>query len=396
MRTSAGNDMSPAPNKMENDYLAVTIHGDGTLAVTDKATGRCYPGLHFFEDAGDVGDYWAYYPAYENEIHTSIGSVARIWCEENGPLCATYGVEVTMRVPAFCDRSEGGVKGDSRRSKATRDLVITSRVSLSRNAKRVAIRTVVNNTVEDHRLRVMFPTHLNAAVSHAAGHFTVDERPVDPQRMPDGTFYPEMQTHPQQMFASLSDGRNGFSVVNNCFTEFEVLRDEERTLAITLFRSMRNRICTEFRTTGAFPRQKGGQCLRTMEFAYAIYTHQGTWVDGNVYRQAEELNVPPTVYQTAPHNKGTWPLEQSLFAVEPNNLVMSALKQACDRKSFVMRLFNPTNETVDGIVRFNVDIKRAYKTNMNETRIEEIRVAADNILSFDVGKGKIVTIEIEV
>ncbi|HUW99596.1 MAG: glycoside hydrolase family 38 C-terminal domain-containing protein [Phycisphaerae bacterium] len=395
MRTSRGKEIRREPNVLENEHLRASVEADGTLTLLDKATGRTYRGLNAFEDAGDAGDYWAYYPPYEEQTHTSRGCPVRIWCEENGALSATLAVEVTMHLPASGSRTIAGVRGESRRSAETRDLVITSRLTLRRGARRLDIRTDVENTIEDHRLRALFPTDLAATHSCASGHFTVDERPVDPVRNPDGTFWPEMQTHPQQHFVDVSDGRRGLAILNAGLTEYEVLRDGRATVALTLFRSVSNRICTEFRATGDFPMQKGGQCLRRMEFAYALCPHKSDWVQGGVFDEADAFGAPPGLYQVSPQARGTMPLKASLFSVEPANLILSALKCAEDRGTFILRLFNPTAKALDGRVTLTAGVKRAFLVTLDEVRQGPVRVEGGRTVRLKVPRGRIVTLEVE-
>ncbi|MHC4413487.1 MAG: glycoside hydrolase family 38 N-terminal domain-containing protein, partial [Planctomycetota bacterium] len=98
-RKSAGGEISQAPNRLENEYLSVTVNSNGTINLTDKVSGGEYNNLLYYEDTGDVGDYWVHFQPYENQIHNSLGGKARIWCEENGPLAATITVEVKMQLP---------------------------------------------------------------------------------------------------------------------------------------------------------------------------------------------------------------------------------------------------------------------------------------------------------
>jgi mannosylglycerate hydrolase len=395
MRRSAGDEIFRPPATLENERLRLVAEPDGTLTLTDKESGRVYRDLNAFQNAGDAGDYWAYYPPYQDQVHTSQGGAVRIWCEENGPLAATLAVEMTMEVPARGTRAIAGVRGESRRSSDTRRLVVTSQVTLRRAAGRAEVRTEVENTVEDHRLRVLFPTDLAASHAAASGHFTVDERPVEPRRLADGTFYPEMQTHPQAHFVDVSDGERGLAILNNCLTEYEVLRDGRTTLALTLFRSVANRICTEWRASGDFPMQKGGQSLRTMVFEYALYPHAGDWAAGGVYEEAEAFNAPPVLYQASAHAEGTLPPAASLFAVEPADLVLSAFKQAEDRESFILRLCNPTRDSLEGRVSVPARVGKAWRTNLNEQREEEIPVEEAGSVRVSVPPGRIVTIEVE-
>jgi len=395
-RTSAGHDIAKAPTTLENEFLRVEVQADGTFHLTDKARDRTVRNTHYFEDTGDVGDYWVYFAPYNNKTFVSTGCPARIWLEDNGPLSATLAVEISLEVPARARIPERSVRGESRRSDDGTRLKITSWLTLKRGARRLDIRTRVENTAEDHRLRVMIPTDIQTDYADAAGHFTVDRRPIIPPRDETGAFYPEMQTLPQQTFVDVSDGQTGLAVVNNCLTEYQLLDDARRTLALTLFRAVRNRICTEERATGNFPHQKGGQLLQTLEYEYALYTHEGDWDRGAVYREAQALNVPPAVFQISPHDKGDLPLKRSFFSITPETLILSALKKAEDRDSFIVRIFNPTNATVQGAVTFPVPPKKAFVVNLNEARQEELPLDGTPTIQVSVGTKKILTLEIEV
>ena len=395
IRTSTGEEIYHSPRLLENEFLKVTVESDGTISLHDKATGRIYRDLHYFEDAGDIGDYWIYYPLHRNQIHTSHECPTRIWCEDDGPLAATLVIEKTMTLPAYGLHPGAGIKGQSRRSEETNNLVITSWLTLKRGSHRLEIKTKIKNTVKDHRLRVIFPTDLNASHSEASGHFTVDKRPIEPAKSPDGTYWPEMQTLPQQHFVDISDGKHGLAILNNSLTEYEVLRDGCNSVALTLFRCMRNRICTEACASSEYPTQKGGQSLREMIFEYALYPHEGTWDEAKVYTEAETLNTPVGTYQITAHEGGSLPLTQSLFSVEPDNLILSAFKKAEDRDSYILRMFNPTDEAIDGVIKLSSPVKNVWLTNLNEDRESEIVLKSKNEVPVAAGPNKIVTVELE-
>ncbi len=392
MRTSNGDCISKALDTMENEYLKVKVESNGTVSMVDKASGRLYRSLNYFEDTGDCGDYWVYYPPYHNRVYSSKGCPVRMWQEDNGALSATIGVEIKMRVPAFALRSENAIKGESRRSDEERELTFTCRYTLKKGSKRVDVSLKVDNTAEDHRLRLMFDTGIKAEFSDAAGHFTVDRRPVCPPKDKNGTFYPEMQTLPMQSFVDLSDGRHGFAVLNNCFSEFEAMNNDEGTLSITLFRSVRNIICSEFRSAGAFPHENGGQSLGIQEYAYSLYPHEGDWSQAEAYVEAERLNLPPKIVQTS-RNKGIMPLEHSFLSIKPSNLILSALKRSEDRNSYILRVFNPTGDKVHGNISIFAGIKEAYITDLNEDRLESLAVEQEHSITIEVGGNKIVTLE---
>ncbi|MCU0771121.1 MAG: glycosyl hydrolase-related protein [Verrucomicrobia bacterium] len=392
-RTSRGDEISRAAGALENEFLEARVNPDGTLALRDKVSGRVYPRLNYLEDSGDCGDYWVHYPPYENRIFTSLGARARIWTEENGPLSATVAAEVTLRLPVRADRPERGVQGPSRRVADERDLTFSVRYTLRRGARRVEVRLRLDNTVEDHRLRVLFDTGLQAACSHAAGHFTVDARPVQPVRDESGEYHPEMQTLPMQGFVDLSDGAHGLAVVSNCFSEFEARDNREGTLAITLLRGVRNIICTEFRSAGVFPHEPGGQSLGVHEFDYALLPHAGGWSEAGLYGETGRFNVPVIAVQTSPH-AGSLPHRLAFLEVQPDGVVVTALKQAEDRDSFILRLFNPGGASVTAVLRLTVPIREAFLTNLNEDRLEPLAVQDGCTVGTPVGPNKIVTLEL--
>jgi mannosylglycerate hydrolase len=394
MRTSPGGDIAPQPRVLENEHLRVEVNADGTLDMTDKTRNRTVSGMHYFEDSGDIGDYWAHYPPRDNRVFTSQGQQARIWLENNGPLSATLAVEMRMSLPARATMPEKAVIGESSRSDDSVDVTILSRFTLRRGSRRLDVRTTIENTAEDHRMRLMIPSDIRTDAADAAGHFTVDHRPHLPPRDDRGEYWPEMATLPMQMFVDVSDEAQGLAIVSNSFTEYQLLDDARRTVAITLFRAVRNRICTEYRSTGSFPHQKGGQVLRTLDYEYAIYPHDGDWQAGQVFGEALALNVKPVAFQFSAGEGGRLPVEASLFSVEPVELVVSAFKRAEDREAVILRVYNPSSETVEGRVSVRGGMQKAWKLNLNEEREEDLAAASDGALAISIASNEIVTIEI--
>ncbi len=394
MRKSAGGFIGQGANLLENAFLRLEVNPDGTFDLADKQAGRTIRGMHYFEDEGDTGDYWAYYPPYRNQIVSSRGFGSRIWMEDNGSLSATIGIETKMEIPAKAEYGNVKIQGHGKRSEELVEMRVVSRITLNRDCPHVRISTSIDNPARDHRVRLMIPTDIQTDFSDAAGHFTVDRRGMVHEKDADGKFYPEMALRPQGVFASVNDGEKGLAVLNNCLTEFQLLDDERRTLALTLFRATRNRICVESRVSSEFPEQLGSQMLRTLEFEYAIYPHRGDWVAGRVFAEADKLNAKPVAVQVSRNAEGDLPVAASHYCIDNDALVLSAIKKTEDRDSMVVRLYNPTNETQEGTIRFGLPVSRAWKTNLLEVRGEELPLEG-GVLALSVPKGKIVTIEVE-
>lgn len=396
MRKESEGLISSAPNQMENEHLKVTILPNGTLNIVDKGTGKEYANLHYFEDTGDVGNYWTYYPPYENKTYNSLCSVAKIWCQDNGPLAATYGVEVVMQLPASASEPLYGIQGPSRRSEDFVDMKITSWLTLKRGSKRLDVKTKVCNTAQNHRLRVVLPTGIKTEQACASGHFTVDKRPVTQVCATDKEYYPEMQTLPMQHFVDVSDGTVGLAVVHNSLLEYEFTNDEQSHLYLTLFRSVSSMIVTGWRCVPFFPQQQGNYLLRDLEYEYAIYPHQGDFGEGKVYEQAERLNVPLSPVQTCAHTLGHLPQKMSFMSIEPENLILSAFKKSEDRHSYVLRVFNPLDKTIHGKINLSTSFNEVYLLNLNEERKIKLNTDDKNTISICIEHHKIISIEVVV
>jgi mannosylglycerate hydrolase len=388
-----GDALSREPRTLENEFLKVVADANGTLCLTDKTSGRVIPGLLEFEDTGDTGDYWAHYKPAENRQIYSAGAPAEIWLEENGPLSATLAIRLDLRIPQGAEFPHQNLQGCGRRSEIETNLQITSRVTLERGGRSVRIKTRVDNRAENHRLRVLIPTDVQTDFADSAGHFHVDRRAARPVHNGNNESYPEMQTLPMQRFVDVSDGAAGFAVLSNSLTEYQLLDDSRRTLALTLFRSVRNRICTEKRCTGDFPDQKGAQLLQTMEFDYALYPHAGDWNEGRVYAAADRLNAEPMAFQITPVSDGNLALEDSLFRLDSDALVLSSVKKLEDRDGVALRLFNPTSAKAEGVLHIRAAIGGIYRLNINEQRQADLG-PADGTVSLALGKGEIFTLEL--
>jgi mannosylglycerate hydrolase len=204
-----------------------------------------------------------------------------------------------------------------------------------------------------------------------------------------------MGTLPQNNFVDVSDGKNGVAFLSNSLTEYEVLENEERTVALSLLRAVCNWICTETRVGSDFPSQKGGQCLGFHELHYAIRPHAGDWQGANIPLAADLFNAPQRLVQTR-INKGTLPAKKaSLFEIDNPLVRCSAIKKAEDRDTWVVRLYNPTGETQRARVRFHAPLAKAWETNLNEKRLEALKVTKSNAVAIAVGPRKIMTIEVK-
>ena len=85
----------------------------------------------------------------------------------------------------------------------------------------------------------------------------------------------------------------------------------------------------------------------------------------------------------------------SLFEIENPAIRFAALKKTEDRNTFVVRVYNPTAETQKCNLKFHTPVSRAWQTNLNEKREQELKVTKSNQVQIAAPSNKIVTVEIK-
>lgn len=413
--TEALTSLQASGNTMENEFLKVKINANGALTITDKRTGKTYRNVNVFEDAGDAGDEYNYSPPREDRVITSGKDGASVRLVARGPVAAVFRVDLRMALP------KGLVKSRKRRSAKETVCPITSFVTLYPKIPRVDIKTIVQNNAKDHRLRVLVPTGLKTSFSYAEEHFDVVKRPVKPiptgypeeliklrkdaggwtdlPEKPEGWIEDPSSTHPHQTFVDINDGKTGVAVMNKGLPEYEVLEGEEGvTIALTLLRCVgwlsRPNLAVRRGNAGPTIPTPEAQCPGRHLFEYAVTPHGGTWENSRAYQSAHQFNVPFRTQQTGKHG-GSLPEALSFISIEPENLVLSAVKKAEGENALIIRFYNITEKRTRGEIRLYRPVAGAEIVDLNEKSTDHsLRVASDGSVPIDVGPKKIISVKV--
>jgi len=347
--------MLKQPQVMENEYLRVSINANGTYDVLEKESGRWYKGLGFLKDTGEIGNPWEHNVPEYDKTFTTLNEKADITLLTEGELETSFKVVINWALP------EGRAADEKSRSKHLNPCLVETILSLKKGARFLEIETTVHNNSEDHYLQVGFPTDINAEFSHAQGQFDVVKREVAKK---DYSLYDEipMTEHPMNSFVDLSDGKHGVAILNTGLKAYETDDDEQRTLYITLLRCFPLRICVTQDMQNYSNWEKGSQCLGKNVFRYAFMPHTGDWESANVWGESERFNLRFGVAQLAPTGHGKNPLAHSFLELTTEALNVSAVKRAEDGSGYVVRLFNPSDSTVNAAIRLNGGLAPIDKT----------------------------------
>jgi alpha-mannosidase len=380
--------MMVANDTMENEFLRVQFRPNGVFDLTHKPSGRVFRNCHFFEDEAEAGDPWTHISPLANAKVSSLGCAAQLTVVEDGELQTTVQVDMVMQVP------KGLAPGKQRRSDELVALPISSRITLRNGCPRLDIVTTFDNQAMDHRLRVCFPTGIAAAGVDVETAFDVVTRSIE---LPDTRDWvePMTGTQPHLSFVGISDGNVGLALISHGLVEYEVQDNEWRTMLLTLIKGVR------YPKVGLPPErverldQVGSQCLGRHTCAYALYPHFGNWEDGEVFAQTYRHFAPVRAFQCG-ISAGDLPPRLSFLRLQPNGLVLSAVKKCEERDSLIVRFFNPTEKAVEGHLHLARPIRKAYLTNLNEERMRPLPLGDSGDLRLEVPHKKIVTVELEV
>jgi alpha-mannosidase len=128
-------------------------------------------------------------------------------------------------------------------------------------------------------------------------------------------------------------------------------------------------------------------------FTYSLYPHPGEWRNATTVRQGYELNNP-LIALAQPAHAGGLPASHSFLWVEPDNLIVTALKRAEDSDDVVLRFYESAGATARARVVPGFDWASASDVNLMESPTgAPIDIGKDQI-RLDVGPSEIKTLRL--
>ncbi|AQQ70157.1 Mannosylglycerate hydrolase [Limihaloglobus sulfuriphilus] len=374
---------------LENEHLRVQINSDGTFNILNKKTAEYSERLHYFCDDASTGNAHKHKGTLRDFTVTSLGCNSIITLIENNTLRATWKVELAMMIP---DRADHAARD---RSHSRVELPVEMYLTLRKDSNALEIKTVIENTAKDHRLRIMMPTGVKTDYAYADGPFDVLKRSLlwDDTKDNMEEYHPYK---PMQRFVTLSDDSRGFSFISKGLGEYEVIDDSDRTLAITLMRTSRAYMrANRGVMTPAEYEQNLGQHLigiGKLEFEYAIYPHEGDWRQAGVHLVSDDFRGPVRVLQGVP-KAGELSAEQSLIQISPaESMQVSAFFWSRESKGYILRLWNAAETSVEAKIKLAADFSNAAIVSLDEERIEQNLDISGGSVAFNVPKSRIVTL----
>jgi len=322
-----------ADRTMENEFLRIEVEANGTVTLTDKASEKSYHGLFFYEDGADIGDGWNWCPPVNDTVTTSAGASWTLSVLTEGPEKTTFEITTCLQVPEAFDFKA------MRRSGRKQELLVTNRLTLRRGSRILESEIEVNNTIEDHRLRVWFPTHLQADSYFADSAFDMVERPISLAMDNERRRELDLDGRPQQSWTALSDGNRGFAVVSRGLYESGVGDRPDRPLFLTLLRGFRKAVfCNE---------NPGGQSLGRHVFKVNLVPFSGKVPAKQLFIHGQRISSSIRCVDLLPQeiresSRAALPRCHGFLQIQGDVVVTSI--QANKDNQWTIRLFNPSME----------------------------------------------------
>ncbi len=327
--------------------LRVEVRPDGCVNVAFGA--RRFEGLFGVEDLGDRGDSYDFDLAGPDEAALVSVSAER-FAHASGVsgLCVERRLSVPARLAA--DRTS--------RSHERTELRLRTELRIDPAAGHVEARVALDNTAQDHRLRLLFPVGGDVRHCEAASTFDVVRRPSE---LPDDTGWVQraVPTFVSQGFVHA----NGLSVVAPGLAEAELITNAEGSaIALTLLRAVGHLSRHDLRSrpgpAGPGTDTPGAQCPGRVEARLVLLPG----LDPAAARDAELplLAVPC----------GEAPLvaaDRPLLALAPRALLLSSVKPAQDGPGLVVRVLNPTASPLEASLRLGFAFTSAAAVRLDES-----------------------------
>lgn len=373
-RTEANYDKEDDGSSIEYDGIKVCLAEQGTVDLT--IGDAQWNGLFGIEDLPDRGD------SYDADLLADDGRCQLLKVKHrrlrhsNGT--QVLEVERMYRLPRELEEDR-----QSRGSEETAVRLYTDFV-LYPGQDHVEVRVRLRNTAKDHRLRVLFPNPNGLEPVFSATTLDVVERGL--HRPDDSNWvHPAAHTHIHQGWNTI----NNLTVASPGLPEAEIL--EDGSLAITLVRSVgwlsRHDMQSRPGPAGPVIPADEAQCIETIETKFYLFK-------GMDPAYAETLESPmPAVFAG---DKPVMEPGHGMINLQSEGLVISSIKPAERGGGIIIRLLNPTDKALSGILTCGFPLTQAEQVSTDEQhKLAAIAIQEQKALSVELAPHQLLTIRLQ-
>jgi alpha-mannosidase len=340
---------------IENTFFRIRFHEDGTITeLFDKtnlrqvfARGAHANKFQLFED--EPGKYAAW-------------DIVQMYKDHEFDVAGVQHSEITEKGPVRLV-----VEQERQFYKSS----IRQKIILYHSLPRIDFETEIDWQERDRLLKVGFPANVNAMKAAYDISYGYIERPTHQNTSWDAARF-EVCGH---MWADLSEGDYGLSLLNDCKYGHDILGNQMR---LTLLKGPQ------------YPDKKAD--LGKHYFTYSLFPHAGDWRQAQTPRRAWELNDRIMAIPIQNGSGDSCPSD-SFLQIDRDHVMLSALKMAEDGNGIIIRLYEDQNRRGRCRVSFFKEPVSAVECNPLEKKTGEAEIVS-GALEFDIKPFEIKTFRI--
>ncbi|WP_252217489.1 glycoside hydrolase family 38 C-terminal domain-containing protein [Clostridium sp. VAP41] len=363
--------MMQASNHIENEVFKVEVEA-GVISILNKITGEKTINALYFEEDEDTGDSYDFSPTEDGKVS----------------VINEFEVLEVKKSKAIQVMKLHHKKGERE---------IETVIELRFGEEFIRVNHKINNTIENHRVRIVLNTGINSKSSLSDEGYSLIERNNENKYIntwrEEGFAEAPVPVYALENMVSLKKEDRLYTVMAKGIKEYEVLEDSK--IALTLFRSVGllgkdNLLWRPGRASGINNKvvyTKDAQMLKEMSFEYAItfgkiesdfenklFNTLDKYLDRYTTYQLQKLNLFEERVERfeVPLNLKNVDEEYSLFSIDNKYAIQSVLKESYEKDGFILRLFNPGEKEIKvNLTKENG--KNIFLTNLYERVLEEVK-----------------------
>ncbi|WP_252243122.1 glycoside hydrolase family 38 C-terminal domain-containing protein [Clostridium sp. ZBS14] len=363
--------MVQSSNHIENEVFKVEVEA-GVISILNKANGEKSINALYFEEDEDTGDSYDFSPTEDGKVS----------------VINEFEVLEVKKSKAIQVMKLHHKKGERE---------IETVIELRLGEEFIRVNHKINNTIENHRVRVVLNTGINSKSSLSDEGYSLIERSNENKYIntwrEKGLAEAPVSIYALENMVSLKEEDKLYTVMAKGIKEYEVLEDSK--IALTLFRSVGllgkdNLLWRPGRASGINNKvvyTKDAQMLKEMSFEYAItfgkiesdfenklFNTLDKYLDRYTTYQLQKLNLFEERVERfeVPLNLKNVDEEYSLFSIDNKYAIQSVLKESYEKDGFILRLFNPGEKEIKvNLTKENG--KNIFLTNLYERVLEEVK-----------------------
>lgn len=364
-------------HRIDNGRLIVELNSRGLLDVMVKETGRTLRNLHLLENRSDIAEGWNWRPAPCDTVIFGDNSLEQFGVLSDGPCCTVWKLTYALRLPV---KAEAGLKRRSREEQIQR---VTTTVTVPKDSELLYFETTLANHTENNRLRVLFPTESAEDCFYTKTPFDFVKWNVAHE---DDThrIEPDTRVHPAQGISRIGEDDAAVALYSKGLYEIEVTENQERALALTLFRA------AESETGTAHPEDIKMQRTMTFHYALSLSRQSGTQtlLQGEQYR----AGIRDFAFK---QNEKAETLEGSMSFLQVDDCEKIISHISGEGSSFCLRLYDVSGKEETVTVKLPYKIARMDYVNLRGD-VLAAGEAAGNEAKIVCPAHKIVTVRLEI